>query len=93
MIDYDPDTLRCSPLFGRHYSGEPPMTNQQKYTELLAKWTLLGMNIETIAQERKELREEMSAIPFPSTFYFRVGEQVLFRADANHVIQIRTFNQ
>ena len=69
------------------------MTNQQKYVELLAKWKLLGVDIENIAKVRTELREEMSTIPFPDSFYYRVVDQVLFRTYKDQVIQVRTFDK
>lgn len=69
------------------------MTNQQKYIELKEKHTELGQEIFDIETCRCDIRDQMELIAnsFPDSFYYRVGDKLLFRI--HEVIELRKFDK
>lgn len=70
------------------------MTNPQKYAKLLEKYQELSNKIDDVAAEKKVIRDQMDAmaVNFPSSFYFRVKEELLYRTGPGYTIQLREFD-
>ncbi len=71
------------------------MTDQEKYAELLQRHQELTARMQAVGTYRNDLRDQMDdlARSFPPSFYYRIDDNLLYRANKGRTIELIGFTK